>query len=81
MYLNFALIFASARGPRPDLEIEAHLLSLSLAAAGPAELDTMMYFSLTTPDDGALIWKRCSDNYLAIAVARLVTLELDGRRR
>jgi hypothetical protein len=95
VYLNLALIFASAFSLIWQLR-PASFNNLSLAAGGPAELDTMMYFSLTTltttgygdivPVDPfarslANLESVLGQFYLAITVARLVTLEIDGRRR
>jgi hypothetical protein len=95
VYLNLALIFASAFSLIWELR-PASFTNLSLVAGGPAELDTMMYFSLTTltttgygdivPVDPfarklANLESMLGQFYLAITVARLVTLELEGRRR
>ena len=95
MYLNVALIFASAFSFIWELR-PASFTNLSLAAGGPAELDSMMYFSLTTltttgygdivPVDPfarklANLEAVLGQFYLAITVARLVTLEIDGRGR
>jgi hypothetical protein len=95
VYLNLALIFASAFSLIWELR-PASFTNLSLVAGGPAELDTMMYFSLTTltttgygdivPVDPfarslANLESVLGQFYLAITVARLVTLELEGRRR
>jgi hypothetical protein len=95
VYLNLALIFASAFSLIWELK-PASFANLALAAGGPAELNTMMYFSLTTltttgygdivPVDPfarslANLESVLGQFYLAITVARLVTLELEGRRR
>jgi Ion channel len=95
VYLNIALIFASAFSLIWELR-PAAFANLSLPAGGPAELDTMLYFSLatlTTTGYGDIVpvdpFARSLANleavlgqfYLAITVARLVTLELEGRRR
>jgi hypothetical protein len=75
VYLNLALIFASAFSLIWEVR-PAAFANLSLAAGGPAELDAMMYFSLTTltrPGTAILsrsirspaawpIWNRCSDS-------------------
>ena len=94
VYLNLALIFASAFSLIGQLRPAS--FNPSLAAGGPAELDTMMYFSLTTltttgygdivPVDPfarsmANLESVLGQFYLAITVARLVTLEIEGRRR
>jgi hypothetical protein len=85
VYLNIALIFASGF----SLIWELRPAALSLAAGGSAELDTMLYFSLTTltmTGYGDIVpvdpFARSLANlevvlgqfYLAITVARLVTL-------
>lgn len=95
VYLNLALIFASAFSLIWELRPGA-FANLSLAAGGPAVLDAMTYFSLTTltttgygdivPVDPfarslANLEAVLGQFYLAITVARLVTLELEGRRR
>ena len=95
VYLNIALIFASAFSLVWELR-PAAFANLTASAGGPAELDTMMYFSLTTltttgygdivPVDPfarslANLEAVLGQFYLAITVARLVTLELEGRRR
>ena len=95
VYLNLALIFASAFSLIWELR-PASFTGLSLADGGAAELDSMMYFSLTTltttgygdivPVDPfarslANLESVLGQFYLAITVARLVTLEIEGRRR
>ena len=95
VYLNLALIFASVFSLIWELR-PASFNNLSLADGVPAELDTMMYFSLTTltttgygdivPVDPfarslANLESVLGQFYLAITVARLVTLEIEGRRR
>jgi hypothetical protein len=95
VYLNLALIFASVFSLIWELR-PASFTNLSFAAGGPEELDTMMYFSLTTltttgygdivPVDPfarklANLESVLGQFYLAITVARLVTLELEGRGR
>ena len=95
VYLNLALIFASAFSLIWELR-PASFNNLSLVVGGPAELDTMMYFSLTTltttgygdivPVDPfarslANLEAVLGQFYLAITVARLVTLKIEGRRR
>ena len=94
VYLNLALIFASVFSLIWELR-PASFNNLSLADGVPAELDTMMYFSLTTltttgygdivPVDPfarslANLKSVLGQFYLAITIARLVTLELEGRR-
>jgi hypothetical protein len=88
VYLNIALIFASGFSLIWELR-PAAFATLSLAAGGSAELDTMLYFSLTTLTTtgyGDIVpvdpFARSLANlevvlgqfYLAITVARLVTL-------
>jgi Ion channel len=94
VYLNLALIFAAAFGLIRELSPDA-FANLSVGAGEPAEVATMMYFSLTTltttgygdivPVDPfarslANLEAVLGQFYLAITVARLVTLELEGRR-
>ena len=95
LYLNFATIFASAYGLIWELSPDA-FVNLAIPAGGPQEVATMLYFSfttLTTTGYGDIVavdpFARCLANlesvlgqfYLAITVARLVTLELEDRRR
>jgi voltage-gated potassium channel Kch len=95
MYLNFAMIFASAFSLIKDLN-PAAFASVSRATDDLSGLVTMLYFSLTTLTTtgyGDIVpvdpFARSLANleavigpfYLAITVARLVTLELDDRRR
>jgi voltage-gated potassium channel Kch len=95
MYLNFAMIFASAFSLIKDLNPTA-FASLPAAPGDLGELVTMLYFSLTTLTTtgyGDIVpvdpFARSLANleavigpfYLAITVARLVTLELEDRRR
>jgi hypothetical protein len=95
VYLNFAMIFAAAFSLIWELSPEA-FAGLPVAMGAPGELATMIYFSLTTLTttgygDIALVdsFARGLANlesvvgqfYLAITVARLVTLEMQDRRR
>jgi hypothetical protein len=95
MYLNFAMIFASVFSLIKDLN-PASFASLPAATGDLGELVTMLYFSLTTLTTtgyGDIVpvdpFARSLANleavigafYLAITVARLVTLELEDRRR
>jgi len=95
VYLNFAVIFASAFSLIWDLN-PAGFANLPAPERGPGELATMLYFSLTTltttgygdivPVDPfarslANLESVLGQFYLAITVARLVTLELAERRR
>lgn len=95
MYLNFAMIFASAFSLIRDLN-PASFTSLPAATGDLGELVTMLYFSLTTLTTtgyGDIVpvdpFARSLANleavigpfFLAITVARLVTLELEDRRR
>jgi voltage-gated potassium channel Kch len=95
MYLNFAMIFASFFSLIRDLN-PAGFTGLPAAAGGLGELATMLYFSLTTLTTtgyGDIVpvdpFARSLANleavigpfFLAITVAKLVTLELDDRRR
>jgi hypothetical protein len=95
VYLNFAMVFASAFGLIWELSPEA-FAGLPVAMGASGELATMMYFSLATltttgygdiaPIDPfarglANLESVVGQFYLAITVARLVTLELQDRRR
>ena len=95
VYLNLAVIFAAAFSLIWDLSPTA-FASLPAPSGGPDELATMLYFSLTTLTTtgyGDIVpvnpFARSLANlesivgqfYLAITVARLVTLELEERRR
>jgi len=95
VYLNLAVIFADAFSLIWDLNPTA-FANLPAPTGGPAELTTMLYFSLTTltttgygdivPRDPfarsfANLESIIGQFYLAITVARLVTLELEDRRR
>jgi hypothetical protein len=95
VYLNLGIIFASAFSLIWDLS-PAAFAHLPPPTGGPAELATMLYFSLTTltttgygdivPVDPfarglANLESVLGQFYLAITVARLVTLELEDRRR
>jgi Ion channel len=95
VYLNIAIIFAAAFSLIWDLSPTA-FAGLSAPSGGPDELATMLYFSLTsltTTGYGDIVpvnpFARSLANlesivgqfYLAITVARLVTLELEDRRR
>jgi ion channel len=95
LYLNLATIFASAFSLIWELN-PACFANLPPAIGGPGELATMLYFSLTTltttgygdivPVDPfarslANLESVLGQFYLAITVARLVTLELQDRRR
>jgi voltage-gated potassium channel Kch len=95
LYLNLATIFASAFSLIWELN-PAAFASLAPPTGGPGELATMLYFSLTTLTTtgyGDIVavdpFARSLANlesvigqfYLAITVARLVTLELEDRRR
>ena len=95
VYLNLATIFASAFSLIWELSPGA-FTNLPPATGGPGELATMLYFSLTTLTTtgyGDIVavdpFARSLANlesvigqfYLAITVARLVTLELEDRRR
>jgi len=94
VYLNLGTIFAAAFSLTWDLSPTA--FANLPAAGGPDELATMLYFSLTTltttgygdivPVDPfarslANLESIIGQFYLAITVARLVTLELADRRR
>jgi Ion channel len=95
VYLSLATIFASAFSLVWEL-IPGAFAQLPAAAPGPGEFATMLYFSLTTLTTtgyGDIVplnpFARSLANlesvvgpfYLAITVARLVTLELEDRRR
>jgi voltage-gated potassium channel Kch len=95
LYLNLATIFAAAYTLIWELSPVA-FANLPIATGGPGELATMTYFSLTTltttgygdivPIDPfarslANLESLLGQFYLAITVARLVTLELADRRR
>ena len=95
LYLNLATIFASAFSLIWELN-PAAFANLAPPTGGPGELATMLYFSLTTLTTtgyGDIVavdpFARSLANlesvigqfYLAITVARLVTLELADRRR
>ena len=95
LYLNLATIFASAYGLIWELRPEA-FVNLVTPVGGPGEAASMLYFSLTTLTTtgyGDIVavdpFARSLANleavigqfYLAITVARLVTLELADRRR
>jgi Ion channel len=95
VYLSFATIFASAYGLIWELSPDA-FANLVAPVGGPEEIGTMLYFSLTTLTTtgyGDIVavdpFARSLANfesvlgqfYLAITVARLVTLELEDRRR
>jgi Ion channel len=93
--LSLATIFASAYSLIWELSPDAFAYVLA-RAGGPEEVGTMVYFSLTTlitTGYGDIVavdpFARSLANleavlgqfYLAITVARLVTLELADRRR
>jgi hypothetical protein len=95
LYLNFALIFAAAFSLIWELS-PAAFTSILPATNDMSELATMLYFSfatLTTTGYGDIVpidpFARSLANleavigpfFLAITVARLVTLEVEGRRR
>jgi Ion channel len=95
LYLSFATIFASAYALIWELSPDA-FANLRAPVGGPEEVATMLYFSLTTLTTtgyGDIVavdpFARSLANleaivgqfYLAITVARLVTLELADRRR
>jgi hypothetical protein len=95
IYLSLATIFASAFGLIWELSPGA-FANLLAPMGGPEEVATMLYFSLTTLTTtgyGDIVavdpFARSLANfeavlgqfYLAITVARLVTLELADRRR
>ena len=95
LYLNFAIIFGSVYRLMWDL-IPTAFANVAVPASGFTEIDTMLYFSLTTltttgfgditpvhpfarglANFGAIIGQL----YPATILARLVTLELEHRRR
>ena len=95
LYLNLATIFASAYRLIWELSPGA-FANLPGPTGGPSEIATMMYFSLTTLTTtgyGDIVplnpFARSLANleaiigqlYLAITIARLVTLQLEDRRR
>ena len=95
LYLSLATIFASAFGLIWELS-PGTFVNLLARAGGPEEVETMLYFNLTTLTTtgyGDVVavdpFARSLGNleavvgqfYLAITVARLVTLELRDRRR
>ena len=95
LYLNFAIIFASAFNLIWDLNRTA-FSNLRGSIGQPSELATMLYFSLTTltttgfgdivPLDPvarslANLESMIGVFYTAITIARLVTMELQDRRR
>jgi hypothetical protein len=95
LYLNFAIIFASAYRLMWDL-IPTAFANLSAPESGISQIDTMLYFSfttLTTTGFGDITpvhpFARSLTNleaiigqlYPATILARLVTLELEHRRR
>jgi hypothetical protein len=95
LYLNIAMIFASAYGLIWEMSPNA-FANLHAPLDGPKEAATMMYFSLTTltttgygdiiaVDPFARSWANLeaivAQFYLAATVARLVTLELEDRRQ
>ena len=95
LYLNLATIFAAASSLIWELS-PAAFAHVQTPLGGPHELATMLYFSfttLTTTGYGDIVpvdpFARSLANlesvlgqfYLAITVARLVTLEIEGRRR
>jgi hypothetical protein len=95
LYLTFAMIFASFYGLIWALRPDA-FVNLVAHPGGPDEVATMLYFSLTTLTTTgygdivaidqvarslANLEAVIGQFYLAITVARLVTLELQDRRR
>ncbi len=95
LYLNFAIIFGSAYRLMWDL-IPTAFANLAVPASGFTEIDTMLYFSLTTLTTTGFgditpvhPFARSLANleaiigqlYPATILARLVTLELEHRRR
>ena len=95
LYLNLAMIFAAAYGLIWELNPSA-FSNLAVRAHGPEEVATMLYFSLTTLTTAgygdivaldplarslANLESVLGQFYLAITVARLVTLEIQDRRR
>jgi ion channel len=94
-YLNLAIVFTSAFTLIWELN-PAAFANLVAPTGGPGDLATMLYFSLTTltttgygdivPLDPfarslANLESVLGQFYLAVTVARLVTLELQDRRR
>jgi hypothetical protein len=94
LYLNFATIFAAAYGLIWDLNSGA-FANLVVQGGGPEEIGSMLYFSfttLTTTGYGDIVavdpFARSLANleavlgqfFIAITVARLVTMELADRR-
>ncbi len=94
LYLNFAIIFGSAYRLMWDL-IPTAFANLAVPASGFTEIDTMLYFSLTTLTTTGFgditpvhPFARSLANleaiigqlYPATILARLVTLELEHRR-
>ena len=95
LYLNLATIFASAYGLMWELNSGA-FVNVVTPSGGPEEVATMLYFSLTTltttgygdivPVDPfarslANLESVLGQFFLAITVTRLVTMELEDRRR
>ena len=95
MYLNFASIFAAAYGLIWELSPRA-FANLVVQGGGPEEVGSMLYFSfttLTTTGYGDIVavdpFARSLANFesvlgqffIAITVARLVTMELADRHR
>lgn len=95
LYLNLATIFAAAFGLIWELN-PAGFAGLAAPTGGPREIAAMMYFSLTTltttgygdivPVDPfarslANLESILGQFFLGITVARLVTQELQDRRR
>jgi hypothetical protein len=95
MYLNFASIFAAAYGLIWELSPGA-FANLVVQGGGPEEIGSMLYFSfttLTTTGYGDIVavdpFARSLANFesvlgqffIAITVARLVTMELTDRHR
>ena len=95
LYLNLAVICASAFSLIWEMSPTA-FATLAAPRGGPAEFATMLYFSLTTlttagygdivPVDPfarslANLESVLGPFYIAITIARLVTLEVEDRRR
>jgi Ion channel len=95
MYLNFAMIFAAAYSLIWDLS-PAAFANLVVQEGGPQEVGSMLYFSfttLTTTGYGDIVavdpFARSLANlesvlgqfFIAITVARLVTMEIADRHR
>ena len=95
LYLNFATIFAAAYGLIWELSPGA-FANLVVQGGGPEEIGSMLYFSfttLTTTGYGDIVavdpFARSLANFesvlgqffIAITVARLVTMELADRHR